>query len=283
MNGVSEHKLAIAIANAGCLPSLVPYTHYLKETADTYWSIFEQDLIEFRKVHPDYPVVVAVNLAEFVKDFFLDLCIKYRITHVEILDIEHNPHSEVVERIKVAKENGTETVFKVLDITSIDALVSKYGQIECVTVKGPNGAGRNTGIDLTNEVKAIREKYPKMIIIASGGINTSDDVKHFLTSGADGVCIGTIFTVSEEANISPVTKQKIIEANIDNLTQLETGAKQRSLVFSKVHELDYNNSKGNKLGIKTGTTGHIFLGTGVNVANKIRPVKEIVSDLVEKL
>jgi len=283
MNGVSEHKLAIAVANAGCLPSLVPYTHYFKETADTFWTMFEQDLIEFRKVHPDYPVVVAVDLAEFVADFFLDLCVKYKISHIEILNIDYDPAEKVIERIKVARANGTVAVFKVLDIESLDEIVGKYGEIDCVTVKGPNGAGRHHGIDLVDEIKKIKEKYPKLSVVASGGINTSDDVKYFIDLGVDGVCIGTVFTASEEAKISEATKQKIIEASSSDLTRLTTGAAQQALVFSKVHELDYNNSKGNKLGIRTGTTGHIFLGSGVDVANKIRPVKDIVSDLVEKL
>ena len=139
------------------------------------------------------------------------------------------------------------------------------------------------GIVLEEEIVKIKQEFPNIILIVSGGINTSADIKRMISLGADWVSIGTMFCTSVESSMSVEAKNKIINATYSDTQKLSTGARQSSLVFSSIEEKDMNNTLGLYHGVRTGTSGHVYVGTGIDMISKIEPVQDIVNRLVQDL
>jgi hypothetical protein len=280
MNGVSDVNLAIACYKAGILPSLIQ----LKEC------LLDLDLVEttFREyaIATNFGGLLVACELETVKDQnFFSLLVKYRVTFVEILDCEKHNVAEVYALSITAKEHGITVTPKLLGgYKSVNQIYNYIGEIGCVTIKGPAGAGRGIeSIVLEDEIVKIKTAYPNITLIVSGGINTSADIKKMLNLGADYVSLGTAFCASEESRMSPIAKNKIIDASYSDVTRLETGARQNALVFSKVEERNFNNSVGLYNGIRKGISGHVYVGTGIDHIHKIESVENIVSRLIAEL
>lgn len=285
MNGVSDVKLAIACCHAGILPSLVlvERNYFVEGIFDVVK--FDSDLSEYSSKTDNGPILIACDVNTLARPDIFALFVKYNVSVVEILNCEAYNVKEMYRLVIKAKEHGITVTPKILaGFDSVNKICEKIGMLDCVTIKGPNGAGR--GIDdivLEDEVVKIRDNYPDMTIIASGGINTGQDIKKMLDLGVDWVSMGTIFCASEESSVSLTTKQKLILSSQQDVTRLTTGATQKALVFSKSHERDINNTAGLLDGLSTGTSGHIFAGTGIDHIDKIEPVKDIVNKLVKYL
>lgn len=280
MNGVSDTKLAIACFKAGILPSLIFLRHELSNL-----ELIESRFQEYADATNVGSLLVACELETIMDQSFFSLLIKYRITFVEILNSEKYNMPEIYAVSVTSKEYGITVTPKLLGgYRSVKHIYDSVGAIDCVTIKGPNGAGQGVdSIILEDEIVKIKTAYPNILLIVSGGINTSADIKKMLDLGADCVSLGTIFCASEESSISLTAKNKIINASYNDVTRLETGAKHSALVFSKVEERNANNTVGLYNGIRKGTAGHVYVGTGIDHIHKIEPVQDIVSRLVVDL
>lgn len=280
MNGVSDTKLAIACFKAGILPSLIFLRHELSNL-----DLIESRFQEYADATNVGSLLVACELETIMDQSFFSLLIKYRITFVEILNSEKYNMPEIYAVSVTSKEYGITVTPKLLGgYRSVKHIYDSVGAIDCVTIKGPNGAGQGVNsIILEDEIVKIKTAYPNILLIVSGGINTSADIKKMLDLGADCVSLGTIFCASEESSISLTAKNKIINASYNDVTRLETGAKHSALVFSKVEERNANNTVGLYNGIRKGTAGHVYVGTGIDHIHKIEPVQDIVSRLVVDL
>jgi NAD(P)H-dependent flavin oxidoreductase YrpB (nitropropane dioxygenase family) len=76
--------------------------------------------------------------------------------------------------------------------------------------------------DILPEVKKVlipfEEKYGRHIpVFVAGGIRTSEEIRHYINEGADGVQLATIFTGTEECDASPEYKQIMINAGNDDI------------------------------------------------------------------
>lgn len=285
MNTVSDVNLAIACYNAGILPSLVQY-RYLKNGVLDY-ELLENALKEYATATNYGSVMLASDLETIKNPKFFDLIVKYRVTFIELLDYTRDTIVEMYNEIaKYKKENVTITPKELNGYETVQRIHNLLGPLDCITIKGPNGAGRGVGtIVLEDQIVKIKSKFPSMTLIVSGGINTGDDIKRMLELGADCVAMGTIFCASEESSMSIVAKNKIIEASYTDVVRLETGAKQNALVFGKVQEWlgDENNTAGLLTGVHRGTSGHVYVGTGIDHIQKIESVKDIVARLTMNL
>lgn len=285
MNTVSDVNLAIACYNAGILPSLVQY-RYLKDGVLDY-ELLENALKEYATATNYGSVMLASDLETIKNPKFFDLIVKYRVTFIELLDYTRDTIVEMYNEIaKYKKENVTITPKELNGYETVQRIHNLLGPLDCITIKGPNGAGRGVGtIVLEDQIVKIKSKFPSMTLIVSGGINTGDDIKRMLELGADCVAMGTIFCASEESSMSIVAKNKIIEASYTDVVRLETGAKQNALVFGKVQEWlgDENNTAGLLTGVHRGTSGHVYVGTGIDHIQKIESVKDIVARLTMNL
>lgn len=282
MNGVSDVKLAVACYNAGILPSLVPYCYTSLGFFDI--NLFEYALKTYSTKTNNGPILIALEVDEFQNPEMFDILTRYNVKFVEVLDSIETKYQAIYELSQKAKSFGIHTVPKITGGFNKVRLLMENRTFEYVSLKGPKGAGRGeASIVLEDEVVKIKEQFPNLKIIVSGGINTSQDIKRFKDLGADGFSLGTIFSASTESSIRQLAKEKIVNATSSDLQRLSTGARQNSLIFSQVEESDMNNTDGLVLGTRTGNSGHIFLGSGVDYINSIRDVKDIVTDLVKDL
>lgn len=283
MNGVSDIRLAIACYHAGILPSIVQYAYHVDRQLDL--NLLETNLAEYAAATNYGNLLFACSIDTFNDSAVLDMLAKYCVTHVEILDVEDYNIKAIYDLSVRAKKHNIIVSPKLLEgFEDVKKIYDLAGPIDCVTIKGPNGAGRSVdALVLEDEIAKIKFAYPNITLIVSGGINTSQDIKRMLDLGASMVSLGTIFSICEESTVSLLTKQKIISASYSDVERLDKGAAQKALVFSSVEERDINNTVGLFNGIRNGTKGHMYVGTGIDHLNKIEPVQDIVLRLIADL
>jgi NAD(P)H-dependent flavin oxidoreductase YrpB (nitropropane dioxygenase family) len=268
MNGVSDLKLAIACAQAGIVPSL--FLHPFTNLDDFSKSVTEV-LLHCSNIH------VSSSLKDITTN--ADLIKKLGITHIEILEFENNDVSIDNKRIiNDLRATGIKVILKILLTHVIDQFIDI---IDAVTIKGSEGAGRSAkDIKLEDVILDIKIKYPSLKIIASGGVKNKSDIESLLSLGACAVSIGTLFALSKESPISDTVKDKLLQSTSDDIRRLKTGARQRAIIFDEQSADDFNNTNGLYSGLRTGTTGHIFVGNALDSITEILSVQEIVDCLV---
>jgi NAD(P)H-dependent flavin oxidoreductase YrpB (nitropropane dioxygenase family) len=116
----------------------------------------------------------------------------------------------------------------------------------------------------------------------SGGISRPRDVKKYLNMGCVAVAVGTLLAASEESCVSIETKKQMIQSTYENVVRLKN-ARQNALVFSETSTDDDNNTQSLIKGIASPNEGHIFAGKAINEITSIKPVKDIVEDLIRDL
>lgn len=268
MNGVSDLKLAIACAQAGIVPSL--FLHPYTNLADFSKSVTEV-LSHCSNIHVSSSLKDITTNAELIK--------KLGITHIEILEFENNDVSidnkKIINDLRAA---GIKVILKILLTHVIDQFIDI---IDAVTIKGSEGAGRSAkDIKLEDAILDIKSKYPSLKIIASGGVKNKSDIESLLSLGACAVSIGTLFALSKESPIPREVKDKLLQSTSDDIRRLKTGARQRAIIFDEQSADDFNNTNGLYSGLRTGTTGHIFVGNALDSITEILSVQEIVDCLV---
>jgi NAD(P)H-dependent flavin oxidoreductase YrpB (nitropropane dioxygenase family) len=288
MNQVSDVPLAIAVRNAGCLPSLSIFNYYVKSGAfDT--ALFEQALKQYQDAVGDTSILISTDITVLVNlPLIVDLLLTYRVKAVEII-LEYRAGSDprhraaLPEVIARLRSNGTLVFTKTL------FLGDTMPGIDGIVLKGPDGAGRGntTGETLGQLFDQFKSISPSQRIITSGGVGTSAQLKYYIDRGAFGVGIGTMFAVSAESKISTETKLKLVAASAANVTQLNNGKSithgQNAVVFSSTSNDNQNNTRGLMAGIRTPNQGHVFIGKGIEHATEILTCEEIVKRLAADL
>ncbi|MGD1953719.1 MAG: NAD(P)H-dependent flavin oxidoreductase [Sphingomonadales bacterium] len=85
--------------------------------------------------------------------------------------------------------------------------------IDCLIVQGTEAGGHNYGtLPLFVQLPAMRDAFPEAMLLAAGGIMDGRGVAAALALGADGVWVGTRLIATQEANIAPAYKDKLIAA-----------------------------------------------------------------------
>ncbi|MEO0410432.1 MAG: nitronate monooxygenase family protein [Pseudomonadota bacterium] len=86
--------------------------------------------------------------------------------------------------------------------------------IDLIIVQGTEAGGHNYGtLPLFVQLPAMRDAFPEAMILAAGGIMDGRGAAAALALGADGVWVGTRLIATQEANISPAYKDKLIAAS----------------------------------------------------------------------
>lgn len=271
MNGVSDLNLALACAKAGIIPSLVPYTY-------TNFKEFFKDLALYKK-ETSNDIIIALRLAEVINDKLFTLLPTSGITHIELLEFTVDELTEEnIFKINSLRDNGIKILLKILTHNDIEPYKNI---IDAVTIKSSEAAGRSEeGIDLILEIDSILSKYPNIKIIASGGIKNSNDINQLISKGVSAVSIGTLFAMSKESSIPIEVKNKLLQSSSNDITRLKSGACQRAIIFDEQSNDDFNNTRGLNTGLRTGNSGHIFIGNAIDTVTEILPVQEIVNHLV---
>jgi len=280
MNKVSNLTLALAVRHAGALPSLSIFNY-------TDLVLLEQDLIDYKKEFNDVKLLLSISTRELVRQSVCDLILKYQIEFVEVIrdtpgeDLRKLTLEEVHSKTKLEKtnlelirNNNINVFLKTHNIKNIEYAV------DGLVLKGNEGAGRGTE-SLETLFTDIKKHRPELPVIVSGGIGTAEQVKHYLDNGASAVGIGTLLAVSKECKISTETKLKMIESTSNDIKRFNTGASQNALIFAEIANDTFNHSHGLEQGISSTFSGHIFAGIGIDHISEIRPVSDIINDLIK--
>lgn len=284
MNGVSDLNLALACYNAGIMPSLLLVNSDPKSTEIDVVS-FEADLKKYVEATDFGPLMVACDVKTLMDNSVFDMFVEHKVSYVEILDTNRKNLQDIFYLSSKAKSKNIIVSPKLLGGHSlVSGLIETYGLLECITLKGPMGAGRGLpAVNLEEEVVKIKTDFPTLEVIGSGGINTCEDVKKMIDIGCSYVSLGTIFSASVESKLSDEAKKKLVDYTFEHVTRLSKGAAQNALVFSSTEEDDANNTAGLLKGITTGTEGHIYAGTGIDYISSVEPVQSIVERLTSCL
>jgi NAD(P)H-dependent flavin oxidoreductase YrpB (nitropropane dioxygenase family) len=268
MNGVSDLNLALACTRAGIVPSLIPYTF---NSFEDFLEAVSMVLKEGGDIHVAISFKDIIDKAELIKNS--------GITHIEILDYEPNDITTANKHIiNELRSHGIKIFLKVLLPYVIDQFIDI---IDAVTVKGSEGAGRSAkDVKLETIIFDIKQSYPGLYIVASGGIKDSKDIKSLLANGASAVSIGTLFAMSKESSMSQEVKDKLLKLSSNDIKRLKGGARQRAVIFDEQFNDDFNNTNGLMSGLKTGLSGHVFVGNAINDIIDVISVQEIVDHLV---
>lgn len=111
---------------------------------------------------------------------------------------------------------------------------------DVIVAQGCEAGGHVRGslptVALTTQVVAIAGSIP---VLAAGGISDRQDVAAALAAGARGVWVGTAFLAAEEANIHPVYRDRVLQADRSECSELfDLGwpnAPMRTLANSTLH------------------------------------------------
>lgn len=279
MNQVSDVNLAVACQKAGILPSISVYTFKHKDYFLDH-RVVDNIVKEFQDRTGSTNILLSVGRGDFLQQSFFDLVIENQIKFLELIpnDISYTA-KEKPELYRKYLESGVVPLTKRLD-SNFEPLKFAKG----IMLKGKDGAGRgNENADPLTEIKIIKQRYPNLEIVMSGGIGCREDIKKYLDVGCIAVAIGTLLAASEESCLSKETKLKMIEASWKNVSKLPGGADQNGLIFSHLDEDDFNHTESLKLGIKSPTQGHVFAGKGIDYVKSIMPVKDVIQLLTDGL
>jgi NAD(P)H-dependent flavin oxidoreductase YrpB (nitropropane dioxygenase family) len=217
-----------------------------------------------------------------------NLIIQHQIEFVEIL--QHTPGEGLLiqpsyeefqsktqlekANLELIRNNNVKVFLKTHNTKNIEYIV------DGLVLKGQDGAGRGTE-SLETLFADIKKHSPDLLVIVSGGIGTAEQVKHYLDNGANAVGIGTLLAVSKECKISNETKLKMIESTSNDIKKFNNGAVQNALIFTEIANDTFNHTQGLEQGIAGTSSGHIFAGTGIDHISEIRPVSDIIDDLIK--
>ena len=288
MNTVSNVKLALAVRRAGCYPSFVAYNHtVLDQILDI--STLDKDLKEYYNLGGDRNYILGINSSLLVEsDSFLKLLLEHKPAYVELFDTDYLTHPKFTESVNLLHTEEIKILVKSLSAGYFFNCIQNGHNIQSlldgIILKGPKGAGRvaKEEINLVNDIKKIRLLFKDLIIVAQGGVHSPADILELQESGADIVSIGTMFAVSEESSISLETKIKMLKSSYAETVRIGQ-VNQNGIQFSKMATDDENNTAGLKLGVDTGKQGHVFAGAAIDYITEIKPVQQIVQDLIKGL
>jgi NAD(P)H-dependent flavin oxidoreductase YrpB (nitropropane dioxygenase family) len=287
MNQVSDAKLAIAVREAGALPSISIFNYADHDNIVNY-PLLEKEISKYIAATGDGLLVLSVD-PTVIDIKLIELLQQYSITHIELIpNYEHirKPWLQSVLEHNLLKIQalGTKIILKVVaypeDIQYWSVWNNK--KVDMMCIKGPMAAGRvsATSIDLVELTKQAVARFD-IPVIAVGGISTNEQVKMLLEAGAVAVSVGTLFAASIESCLSAEAKQKLVAASYNDLSRIPTiDLPQNALVITDVDPNDtVNNSIGLIQGVSTGIHGHIFAGKGVDNITQIDSVKTIIERL----
>ena len=281
MAQIARHKLVSAVSNAGALGILASGGVSPEELRKE---------IQQCKELTDKPFAVNLMLMMPNIDEIIDVVIE---EGVKIVTTGAGTPRKFMPRLKEAS-------IKVIPvIPSVKAAV-KMEELGCdaVVVEGME-AGGHVGTSTTMALLPQVTSAVKIPVIAAGGIADGRGMAAAYCLGASGVQMGTVFLASEECPVTDAYKNMILEA-IDTSTTLtgeKFGAPVRGIkneLTKKYHELEERSSTLMELeeltlgslrrAVYDGDVenGSVMAGQIAGLVNEIRPVKNIIEDVIKE-
>lgn len=280
MNRVSDLPLALACADAGIMPSLfVP-----DMPGENCLDMVELQLREFQKCTGNCNIVLACWPGDLVDRRWISLINCLKISHIELMPpkLYGLPIASSEFSVCLAQLKYTTKILHRIFNTMLP--IDSYADAFCI--KGSESAGYTSDHSVLDTFNTLRQQQPHLDLIPYGGIGTAHQVEYYLSHGASGVAIGTLFALSAESCLSEQTKTTLCNKNSKDIVRLD-GHPQNAVIFNK-RTVDQDRSGWNRInslttGIASGTDGHVYMGRAIDQVKEIKPVKQIVAELVEHI
>ncbi len=291
---VSNTKMIIEALNSG-ITAAFPALNYRTDEA------FREAIAEIKSTtDKPFGINLIVNKSNVKYKSQLDTCIEMEVDF--IITSLGSPE----ETIKRCKGHGIKVFCDVVDLKYAKK-VELLGADALIAVTSE--AGGHSGNMKPEELIPMLRKECNIPVIGAGGVVRGVDLKKMLDLGADAVSVGTVFIASEECGVSDEYKQALIDyrgkdvvlsENLSGtpLTVINTPYVQKvGTKSSGLTKMMLKNKKIKKWvkmfvavkGMKAiekaafSATYKTFwvAGPGIEHIHSIRPVKQIVEDIVE--
>ncbi|MBQ4357042.1 MAG: DUF561 domain-containing protein [Acholeplasmatales bacterium] len=281
MTLITDGKFASTVSNAGGL-GIIASGEWDKNRV--------REEIHIARSLTDKPFGVNLYMMSPYVEDIVDLIIEEKIPVVTTG--AHSPE----KYIKRFKEAGCK-VFPVVASVTMAKRIERFG-IDGVIAEGMESGG-HVGEATTMSLLPQMVKALKVPVIAAGGIASGSQMTAALAMGASGIQIGTILLASEECDVHENYKKAILKAHDNDTTVIlkNTGAPVRVLknrLARKYLEMERNNSIDEEAlkdsfdalfrGIFQGDleNGSMPLGQIAGLIDEIKPVKEILDDIIRE-
>ena len=278
----SGWRLAAAVSEAGGLgllgagsmhpETLVEHIRKMKSATDRPWGV------NVPLMYPEIERLMQIIIDEGVKIVFTSAGSPKKFTarlHEAGIKVAH-----VVSSSKFARK---------CEEAGVDAVVA-----EGFEAGGHNGREETTTMTLIPQVR----RATSLPLIAAGGIASGEAILASMVLGAEGVQIGTLFALTEESSAAEAFKQRCVSLQEgDTMLCLKKIAPTRLVkneLYNKVKEAEDGGASADELrailgraaskrGIFEGDIdgGELEIGQVAAAVNAVKPVAEVMKDLVE--
>jgi enoyl-[acyl-carrier protein] reductase II len=299
MSWVTNAEFVAAVSNAGGLGMLGPHAGQ-KTNPKSLEEITDRLRKEIRKVKQltNKPFAVPVMLSNDLTtvDVIADLLIEEGVEVVLINGIEDYEFEPLAKKLK---SNNIKIIYRALNPNIENAkYAEKIGADILVATGFDEGGTVPDKIIGTFSIIPMISDAVNIPVMAAGGIADLRAVRASFALGAEGVFAGTVFIATEENPAAENVKQLIVDHTASDLLIFRTNpAYYRSIPTPYSQELLEMDERGhsrdeiaNKMygeqGLKVGMLdgdihkGYITVGNGISYIKNIRPVKEVVEELM---
>ena len=263
--------------------------------------------------------LIAVNIMTVLNDFD-DLVKTASNEKVDLIicgaGLPLNLPKLVDENILIAPIVSSARAFNLIAKTWL----KKYNRLpDIVIVEGPLAGGhlgfkeKDLNLELSEIVKEVKEsveifenEYGKKIyIFAAGGIRNKFDRESVISSGADGIQVGTPFIATHQCDVSVAFKETIINSSDNDIKIIQSPVG----MIARAIDNDFIKKTKNRIPsrrcincIKTcnpsttpycikdalndsakGDMGLVFSGSNIDEINSLKEVKEVIDSLMEEI
>jgi len=296
MTWISDSRLVRAVSDAGAFGVLAAGNMPVESLEQ------EIQILLQAKAH------FAVNLITIAPNYLSHL---ERITTLKVPYIVFAGSFPRQEEVRQAKARGA----RVMCFASTDSIAERmiaYGA-DALILEGSEAGGHIGHVSTIVLIQQVLFQFPNIPIFIAGGIATGRMIAHLLLMGAAGAQLGTIFAMSEESPAHPRFKERYKKARareafatpqydsslpvvavraLKNKGTDEFGKLQLELIQklrrNEISRLEAQYQVENywvgalRRAVQEGDveTGSLMAGQSVGLVGEIRPVKDIIRNLV---
>lgn len=296
MTWISDSKLTKAIDAAGGFGVLA--------AGNMPVDLLESEILTLKKAGANF----AVNLITIAPNYKTHL---EKITELEVPHVVFAGSFPRASEIRAAKDGGA----KVMCFASTESIAERMikGGADALILEGSEAGGHIGHVSTIVLIQQVLFNFPELPIFVAGGIATGRMVAHLMLMGAAGVQLGTVFAMSEESPAHDKFKERFKKARareafatpqydsslpvvavraISNKGTDDFGRLQMNLLkkiksgdISRIdaqYEVEKYWIGALRVAVQDGDVdfGSLMAGQSVGLVDSIKPVKEIIEELV---
>lgn len=297
MSWVTNAEFVAAVSNAGGLGMLGPHAGQTTNPTSNE-EVIERMRAEIRKVKTltdkpfAMPFMISYDMAMI--PLMVNLIIEEKVPVV--LDNGYL-NAEIYQQLK---QNGIKIICRLPNPNLEDAKKAEALQADVLVLTGFDEGGTLPKKEIGSfSVLADFVGKTSLPLMLAGGIADAKSVRAALALGAEGVYAGTLFIATQESPVAQSVKDWIVRASAEDLLLFRTepyyyrslptelGKKlfamsEAGATRSEIAQV-MNAGTGMRLGMLEGDfeNGYISLGNGISHITEIRPIKEVIEDVMQ--